>query len=150
MTLQSVNLNEIYAWTPRLVDKMRQLPGFLDVNSDLQIRSPQLMVDIDRDRALTLGVTPQQIQEALYTAYGSRQVSTIYTPANEYPVITEVEPQYQRTPDALSKLYVRSTPGPLVPLDTVVKVNRSVGPLSVNHFGQLPAVTVSFNLKPGY
>jgi HAE1 family hydrophobic/amphiphilic exporter-1 len=150
MNLQSVNLDEIYTWTPRLVDKMRQLPGFLDVNSDLQIRSPQVMLDIDRDRAQALGLTPQQIQEALYTAYGSRQVSTIYTPANEYAVITEVEPQYRSTPEALSKLYVRSSQGPLIPLDTVVKVSRGVGPLSVNHFGQLPAVTVSFNLKPGF
>jgi HAE1 family hydrophobic/amphiphilic exporter-1 len=150
MTLQSVNLNEIYTWTPRLVDKMRQLPGFLDVNSDLQIKSPQVMVDIDRDRALALGVTPQQIQDALYTAYGSRQVSTIYTPANEYAVITEVEPQYRNTPEALSKLYVRSSPGPLIPLSTLVRVSPGVGPLSVNHYGQLPAVTVSFNLKPGF
>jgi len=108
------------------------------------------MLDIDRDRAQTLGLTPQQIQDALYTAYGSRQVSTIYTPANEYAVITEVEPQYRSTPEALSKLYVRSSQGPLIPLDTVVKVSRGVGPLSVNHFGQLPAVTVSFNLKPGF
>jgi HAE1 family hydrophobic/amphiphilic exporter-1 len=150
MTLQSVNLDEIYTWTPRLVDKMRQLPGFLDVNSDLQIKSPQVMVDIDRDRALALGVTPQQIQDALYTAYGSRQISTIYTPANEYAVIAEVEPQYRSTPEALSKLYVRSTPGPLIPLATLVRVSRGVGPLSVNHYGQLPAVTVSFNLKPGF
>jgi HAE1 family hydrophobic/amphiphilic exporter-1 len=150
MTLQSVNLDEIYAWTPRLVDKMRQLPGFLDVNSDLQISSPQLKLDIDRDRALALGVTPQQIQDALYTAYGSRQVSTIYTPANEYAVITEVEPQYRSTPEALQKLYVRSTQGPLIPLATLVQATRGVGPLSVNHFGQLPAVTVSFNLKPGF
>jgi HAE1 family hydrophobic/amphiphilic exporter-1 len=150
MTLQSANLKEIYDWTPKLVDTMRQLPGFLDVNSDLQIRSPQLAVDIDRDRALALGVTPQQIQDALYTAYGSRQISTIYMPSNEYAVIAEVEPRYQRTPEALSKLYVRSSLGPLVPLDAVVKVTRGVGALSVNHFGQLPAVSVSFNLKPGF
>jgi len=150
MTLQSANLQEIYTWTPRLVDKMRQVPGFLDVNSDLQIRSPQVMLDIDRDRALALGVTPEQIQNALYTAYGNRQVSTIYTPANEYAVITEVEPQYQRSPEALSKLYVRSAQGTLIPLDAVARSSRSVGPLSVNHFGQLPAITVSFNLKPGF
>ena len=150
MTLQSTNLKEIYDWVPRLMDKMRVLPGFVDVNTDLQIRSPQVMVDIDRDRALTLGVTPEQIQNALYTAYGNRQVSTIYTPANEYSVITEVEPQYQRSPEALSKLYVRSSQGPLIPLDAVVNVTRSVGPLSINHFGQLPAVTISFNLKPGF
>ena len=150
MTLQSANLKEIYEWTPQLIAKMRQLPGFLDVNSDLQIASPQLMVDINRDRALALGVTPTQIQNALYTAYGARQVSTIYTPANEYSVIAEVEPQYQESPEALSKLYIRSSQGPLVPLESVVKVTRTVGPLSVNHFGQLPAVTVSFNLKPGF
>jgi hydrophobic/amphiphilic exporter-1 (mainly G- bacteria), HAE1 family len=150
MTLQSANLQEIYAWTPRLVDKMRQLPGFLDVNSDLQIRSPQVMLNIDRDRALALNITPEQIQNALYTAYGDRQVSTIYTPANQYAVITEVESQYQRSPEALSKLFVRSGQGTLIPLDAMVKMSRSVGPLSVNHFGQLPAVTVSFNLKPGF
>jgi HAE1 family hydrophobic/amphiphilic exporter-1 len=150
MTMQSVNLQEMYTWAPRLVDKMRQLPGFLDVNTDLQIRSPELMVDINRDRALTLGVTPEQIQTALYSAYGSRQVSTIFTPANEYAVITEVKPEYQRSPEALSKLYIRSSQGPLVPLDSVVSMKPSVGPLSINHFGQLPAVTISFNLKPGF
>jgi multidrug efflux pump subunit AcrB len=150
MTLQSANLQEIYAWVPRLMQKMQGLPGFLDVNTDLQIRSPQLMVDIGRDRALSLGVTPDQIQNALYTAYGGRQVSTIFTPSNQYAVIAEVEPQYQNTPEALSKLYVRSAQGPLVPLDSVVKVSRTVGPLSINHYGQLPAVTVSFNLKPGF
>jgi HAE1 family hydrophobic/amphiphilic exporter-1 len=150
MVLQSTNLREIYTWVPRLMDKMRGLPGFLDVNTDLQISSPEVMVDIDRDRATTLGITPEQIQTALYTAYGTRQVSTIFTPADEYSVITEVEPQYQRTPEALSKLYLRSTGGSLVPLDSVVKMKRGVGPLSINHFGQLPAVTVSFNLKPGY
>jgi HAE1 family hydrophobic/amphiphilic exporter-1 len=149
MTLQSANLKEIYAWVPRLVGKMRALPGFLDVNSDLQISSPQLTVNIDRDRALSLGVSPQQIQDALFTAYGTRQVSTIFTPANQYAVITEVEPQFQRGPDALSKLYVRSTQGPLIPLNSVMKVARDVGPLNINHFGQLPAVTVSFNLAPG-
>jgi HAE1 family hydrophobic/amphiphilic exporter-1 len=150
MTVQSANLKEIYPWVPRLVDKMRTLPGFVDVNSDLQIASPQVMADIDRDRAVSLGVTPEQIQNALYSAYGSRQVSTIFTPSNQYAVVMEVEPQYQRSPDALSKLYVRSSQGRLIPLDTVVNFTRTVGPLTVNHFGQLPAVTVSFNLKPGF
>ncbi len=120
------------------------------MTSDLQIASPQVTLDINRDRAQTLGVTPDQIQNALFTAYGTRQVSTIYTPSNEYQVILEVEPQYQRNPDALSKLYVRSAKGTLVPLDTVVTVQRTVGPLSVNHFGQLPAATISFNLQPGF
>ncbi|MBI2816245.1 MAG: efflux RND transporter permease subunit [Acidobacteria bacterium] len=150
MTLQSTNLEEIYAWTPQLLNQVRQLPGFIDVNSDLQIATPQLRVEIDRDRARALGITAQQIQDALYTAYGSRQVSTIYTPANQYAVITEVEPQYQQNPEALKKLYVRSSNGPLVPLESVVHLSRGVGPLNINHFGQLPAVTVSFNLKPGF
>ncbi|HEY6390079.1 MAG TPA: efflux RND transporter permease subunit [Bryobacteraceae bacterium] len=150
MTMQSGNLKEIYDWAPKLAAKMRTLPGFADVNTDLQISSPQVLVDIERDRAQALGITPEQIQNALFTAYGDRQVSTIYTPAEEYAVITEVAPQYQRDPAALSKLYVRSSQGPLVPLDAVVHVNRAVGPLNVNHFGQLPAVTVSFNLKPGF
>src|SRR5579871_266788 len=132
------------------MDKIRTLPGFVDVNSDLQIRSPQLMVNIDRDRALSLGVSPQQIQDALFSAYGTRQVSTIFTPSNQYAVITEVAPEYQSSPDALSKLYVRSSQGPLVPLDSVVQVARSAGPLTISHFGQLPAVTVSFNLRPGF
>jgi HAE1 family hydrophobic/amphiphilic exporter-1 len=150
LTLQSANLKEMYSWTPRIMAKMRTLPGFTDVNSDLQVSAPQVLVDIDRDRALALGVTPQQIQDALYTAYGNRQASTIYTPSNEYQVIVEVEPRFQRDPSALSKLYIRSSNGPLVPLDTVVHTSRTMGPLSINHFGQLPAVTVSFNLLPGF
>jgi HAE1 family hydrophobic/amphiphilic exporter-1 len=150
MTMQSANLHEIYAWVDPLVQKMRTLPGFLDVNSDLQIASPQVMVDIDRDRAVALGLSPQQIEDALYTAYGSRQVSTIYAPANQYAVILQVAPEYQNTPEGLSKIYLHSAQGTLTPLDAVVKLSRVAGPLSVNHVGQLPAVTVSFNLKPGY
>ena len=150
LTLQSASLAEIYTWAPQLAARMRQIPGFVDVNTDMQINAPQVMVDIDRDRAQALGVTPEQIQDALYSAYGTREVSVIYAPADQYSVIMEVEPQYQRTPDALSKLYIRSSQGPLVPLDAVVTMRRQTGPLSINHFGQLPAVTVSFNLRPGY
>ncbi len=150
MTLQSADLKEIYAWVNPLVEKMSALPGFVDVNSDLQIASPQVMVDIDRDRAVALGLSPEQIEDTLYAAYGDRQVSTIYTPANQYAVILQVAPQYQRTPEGLSKIYVRSSQGSLVPLDAVVKLSRTVGPLSINHFGQLPAVTISFNLQPGH
>src|ERR1035437_2288427 len=98
MTLQSVNLKEIYQWAPQLTGKMRALPGFVDVNSDMQISSPQVMVDIDRDRAVSLGITPDQVQDALFSAYSARQVSVIYAPANQYVVILEVLPQYQRTP----------------------------------------------------
>src|SRR5215470_635923 len=150
MTLQSVSLNDIYDWTPKLTQKIQTLPGFVDVSSDLLISSPQVRVDIDRDRALSLGITPQQVQDALYSSYGDRQVSNIYAPANQYAVILEVRPEYQRAPDALQKVYIRSAKGQLVPLDEVATVTRSVGPLSVNHFGQIPASTVSFNLQPGF
>jgi hydrophobic/amphiphilic exporter-1 (mainly G- bacteria), HAE1 family len=149
LTLQGADTKEIYSWAPRVEASMRALPGLLDVNSDLQLASPQVFVDVDRDKALALGVSPQQVEDALYTAYGSREVSLIYTPSNEYRVIMEVEPQYQRTPEALTKLYIRSSGGQLVPLDTVAKLDRTVGPLTINHWGQLPAVTISFNLAPG-
>ena len=103
------------------------------MSSDLLIASPQVRVDIDRDRELSLGVTPEQVQNALYSSYGDRQVSNIYAPANQYSVILEVQPQYQRSPEALQKLYVRSAKGQLVPLDEIATVVRTVGPLSVNH-----------------
>jgi len=129
LTLQSVNLKEIYQWAPLLTDKMRALPGFVDVNSDMQISSPQVMVDIDRDRAVSLGITPDQVQDALFSAYSARQVSVIYAPANQYVVILEVLPQYQRTPEALSKLYLRSANNALIPLESVVRTRRQTGPL---------------------
>ena len=150
LTLQSTNLDEIYSWAPRLMGKMRALPGFVDVNTDMQVSSPQLMVEIDRDRAQALGISPQQVQNAMFSAFGQRQASVIYAPANQYLVILEVDPKYQRTPDALSKLYMRSSGGSLVPLEAVVSTKRQTGPLNINHFGQLPAVTLSFNLRPGY
>jgi HAE1 family hydrophobic/amphiphilic exporter-1 len=150
LTLQSANLDEIYTWAPQLMGKMRQLPGFVDVTSDMLIASPQLMVDIDRDRALAAGITPQQVQDSLFSGFSQREVSVIYAPANQYSVILELKPEYQRDPDALSKLYLRSTQGTLVPLDSVVRTKRQTGPLQINHFGQLPAVTVGFNLRPGF
>ena len=120
-----------------------------DVTSDLQIANPQVDVKIDRDKASALAVTAEQVEDALYTAYGERQVSTIYAPNDEYWVIEELEDQYQRDPAALSSLYVRSGTGNLVPLSAVASLGTSLGPLTVNHLGQLPAVTISFNLKPG-
>jgi HAE1 family hydrophobic/amphiphilic exporter-1 len=108
------------------------------------------MVDIDRDRALALGITPQQVQDALFSSFSQREVSVIYAPANQYSVILELLPEYQRNPDALSKLYLRSSAGALVPLDSVVRTKRQTGPLQINHFGQLPAVTIGFNLRPGF
>jgi HAE1 family hydrophobic/amphiphilic exporter-1 len=149
LTLQSTNLDELYSWTPRLTGRMRGIPGLVDVSDDVRISSPQVMVDIDRDRAQSLGITPQQIQDALFSAYGQRQVSTIYAPANQYLVLLEVLPEYQESPEALSKLYLRSSSNALVPLDSVVRWKRQTGPLSINHFGQSPAATISFNLTPG-
>jgi hydrophobic/amphiphilic exporter-1 (mainly G- bacteria), HAE1 family len=149
LTLGGPDTRDLYKWAPILTAQIRALPGFADVTSDLQIASPQIKVDINRDKAHAVGVTPQQIEEALYTAYGNRQISTIYTPANEYQVIAEVLPQYQNNPAALSRLYIRSSGGALVPLDTVATMSRTVAPLTVQHTGQLPSVTVSFNLRPG-
>jgi HAE1 family hydrophobic/amphiphilic exporter-1 len=149
LALQSSDLEELYAWAPRIEERMRALPGFQDVNTDLQIKNTQIDIQIDRDKASALGVTPEQIENALFNAYGSRQVSTIYTPSNEYWVVLEVEPQYQRDASTLDLLYVRSSRGNLVPLGSVARIDTSVGPLSINHIGQLPAVNISFNLQPG-
>jgi HAE1 family hydrophobic/amphiphilic exporter-1 len=148
-TLQDADLQQLYQWAPRLYDRLRQLPGLQDVNTDLQITSPQIVVDIDRDRAAALGVTADQIESALGAAYGSRQVSTIYTPSNQYWVILEVDPQYQQDATALARLNVRSSTGRLVPLDAVTTLTPGLGPLVVTHLGQLPSVTISFNTRPG-
>ena len=148
-TLQGADTEELYRMAPELEDKIRKLPGFQDVTSDLQLKNPQVKVGIDRDRAAALGVTPARIEDALYTAYGSRQVSTIYAPNNQYQVIMEVAPEHQLDPAALSSLYVRSESGALVPLSGLASFTQDVGPLSVAHLGQLPSVTLSFNLRPG-
>jgi hydrophobic/amphiphilic exporter-1 (mainly G- bacteria), HAE1 family len=148
-TLQDTDLNELYHWAPILFERLRTLPALQDVNTDLQITSPQATVDIDRDRASALGVTADQIESALYAAYGSKQVSTIYTPSNQYWVILEVDPQYQRDPGELARLYIRSGSGALVPLNAVAKIGTGIGPLTVTHLGQLPSVTISFNPRPG-
>jgi HAE1 family hydrophobic/amphiphilic exporter-1 len=148
-TLQSQDLNELYEHAPVLQERIKALPGFLDVTSDLEIKNPQVNVKIDRDRAAVLGVTAQQIEDALYTAYGTRQISTIYASNDDYAVIMEVLPEYQLEPAALSLLHVRSAGGQLVPLDTFTRLTTGVGPAAVSHLGQLPAVTISFNLKPG-
>ena len=149
LTLQSPDTEELYREATSFEEKMETLPGLTDVTSDLQIQNPQVDVDIDRDKASALGVNAAQVEDALYTAYGQRQISTIYAPNDEYWVLMELEDQYQKDPSALSLLYVRSSTGSLVPLNAVASVGESLGPLSVNHLGQLPAVTISFNLKPG-
>jgi HAE1 family hydrophobic/amphiphilic exporter-1 len=148
-TMFGSDLDELYTVGALMEEKLRAQPQLVDVNSDLQITSPQLRVDIQRDRAATLGITPQEIEDALYSAYGTRQVSTIYTPTNQYYVIMEVAPQFQRDASALSSIYLRGRAGKLISLDTVATLRRAVGPLTVNHLGQLPAVTLSFNLKSG-
>jgi HAE1 family hydrophobic/amphiphilic exporter-1 len=129
--------------------KLRGVRNLQDVTSDLQIQNPQLEVSLDRDRALALGVSAQQVEDALYSAFGNRWISTIYAPNNEYRVLLELLPERQREATDLSALYVRAADGGLVPLEAVARVSRTVGPLTVNHLGQLPAVTLSFNLKPG-
>ena len=148
-TLQDSDAAELYKWAPLIEEKIRGLPGFTDVTSDLQIKNPQIVLNIDRDKAAALGVTADQIENALYSAYGPKQVSNIFTPTNQYWVLLEVQPKYQLDPSALSLLYVRSSGGSLVPLSAVADMKPSVGPLVISHLGQLPAVTISFNLKPG-
>jgi HAE1 family hydrophobic/amphiphilic exporter-1 len=149
-TLQDTDTDQLYHWAPILEAKLRELPGLEDVNSDMQLRNPQIRVDMDRDKISALGLTVNQVETALYNAYGTRQVSQIYAPNNQYQVIMQVAPQFQNDPAALSMLYVRSSSGRLIPLDTVATVRTNVGPSVVAHTGQLPSVTVSFNLKPGY
>ena len=147
-TLSGTDLQELYRVTPLLLERVKEIPGLIDVNSDLQITSPQIIIDIDRDKASSLGLTAQQVEETLYSAFGSRQVSTIYTSTNQYSVILELDKQYQRDPSALAFLYLRNREGKLIPLESVSKVSSTVGPLTVAHMGQVPAVTLTFNLTP--
>jgi HAE1 family hydrophobic/amphiphilic exporter-1 len=148
-TLQSPDTAELYADAPKMQAELRKLPMLRDVNTDLQVHNPQLTLKVDRNKAYTLGLTAQQVSDALYSAFSQRQVSTIYTPNNEYYVILELSPEYRNNPQTLSTLYVRADDGKLIPLSTVASVVPSMGPLTVNHLGQLPAVTLSFNLKEG-
>ncbi len=148
-TLLGPDTAELYRRSGELEAKLKTLPDLTDVTSDLRIQNPQMEITIDRDKASALGLTAAQIETALYSAFSFRQVSTIYAPSNEYQVILEALPENQRNPSDLSAIYVHSSKGPLVPLSTVVRLDRDVGPLSVNHTGQLPSVTISFNLKPG-
>ena len=150
LTLQSSETAELYRYAQILERRMRDLEGVEDVATDLEIKNPQVTVTIDRNKASALGVTAQEIEDTLYYAYGSRQISTIYTQNNTYEVIMEVAPPYQLDPSALSLLYVRSQNGLLVPLKAVADLTQSLGPLSINHTGQAPSVTLSFNLKPNF
>ncbi|HEX9129947.1 MAG TPA: efflux RND transporter permease subunit [Gemmatimonadaceae bacterium] len=148
-TLQGTDIALLDTAAKRLELRMQDIAQIQDVTSDLQISNPEVNVAIDRDRAASLGVSAQQIESALYDAYGSRQVSTIYTPNNQYMVVMELLPQFQQDVSALRMLYVRSEKGDLVPLSAVANITQGVGPLSITHAGQLPAVTISFNTRPG-
>jgi HAE1 family hydrophobic/amphiphilic exporter-1 len=155
-SLQDTDTKELFHWAPILMARMAEQTNLLqDVTSDLLVANPQVMVEIDRDKASALGVTAGQIENALYDAYGERQSSTIYTDINEYWVIVEVEPQFQRDPDALGQLYISSSVtdsnniSKLIPLSAVARLTRNLGPMSISHVGQLPSVTISFNLAPG-
>ncbi|MGY0787788.1 efflux RND transporter permease subunit [Azospirillum argentinense] len=149
-TIQGLNTEELYAWSGRLERAMHDIPILQDVTSDLQLNSPQAYVHVDREKAATLGIGVDQVRSTLYSAFGQRQVSTIYTPTNDYQVLIELAPKYQQDDNALSRIYVRSGSGKLVPLDAFASVQRTAGPLTVNHQGQLPAVTLSFNVAPGH
>ena len=148
-TLQSANLEDLNNWAPRLLQKLRTLPQLRDQNSDQQDKGLQARLVIDRDTASRLGITPQTLDNALYDAFGQRQVSTMYRPLNQYHVVMEVAPQFQQTPEALQDIYLRSTSGSPVPLAAFTHYEPSNTPLAVNHQGQVPSVTISFNLAPG-
>jgi len=147
--MRSANIEELYQWAPLIEQKLKSLPGLVDISSDLQITRPEVTVEIDREKASALGVSAQQIEMALNNAYGARQVSTIYTATNQFWVILELAPRYQTDPSVLPLLYVRSSTGALVPLNAVARLTYGVGPLQVAHLGQLTSVTFSFDLRAG-
>ncbi|HWT97872.1 MAG TPA: efflux RND transporter permease subunit, partial [Terriglobales bacterium] len=149
LTLQGTDLAELNEMAPKVAARLGQIKELQDVTSDLQVRSPQIFVDVDRNRAAALGITMDEIRSTLYGAFGTRQISTIYQPSNNYKVILEVAPEFQSNEDTLGNIYIHSSGGQLVPLDSLVSIRHQAGPLSVNHQSQLPAVTISFNLAPG-
>jgi HAE1 family hydrophobic/amphiphilic exporter-1 len=148
-SMQTPDKPELYDQTTRLTAQVEKLPGVEDVTNDVAVHTPQVNVTIDRDKAGAMGVNANLIENALYDAYGPRWVSTIYGSINEYKVLLELEPKYQADPRALSLLYFKNATGKLVPLDTLANFVTETGPQTINHYGQLPAATISFNLKPG-
>ena len=149
-TMQSNDTAALYRTAPEMRGKIAQINGLLDVNMDLYVTNPQVTVTVDRQKSAVYGVTVDQVRQELYNAFGSRQVATIYTPVNYYQVIMELDPGYQISPDDIARIYLKSTNGTTVPLTAVTKFEPTVGPLQVNHQGQQPAVTISFNLAPGF
>ena len=148
-TLQDTDLSELYQWTDTLLARLRKLPGFEDVTSNLNNKSPVMALEVDRDKLASLGLSFGQVEDALQSAFSARQISTIYGATNQYQVILELAPEFQDDPATLTRLHVRASSGTLVPLDTVAKVTRASQALTINHQGQLPSVTISFNLQPG-
>src|SRR6185312_8684416 len=149
-TLQSNDTATLYRIAPELRDKIAKIPGLLDVTTDLQVRNPQISIQVDREKAAVYGVSVDQVRQELYNAFGTRQVATIYTPANDYEVILESMPEYRATPNDLNRLYLKTTNGVTVPISAVTHFVPTVGPLQINHQGQQPAVTISFNLAPNF
>ncbi|MCQ3942402.1 MAG: acriflavine resistance protein B, partial [Alphaproteobacteria bacterium] len=148
-TMQSNDTEALYRIAPEMRDKIARLSGISDVAIDLYVTNPQMMVEVDREKAAVYGVTIDQVRQELFNAFGSRQVATIYTPANDYQVIMESLPEYQANPAELSRIYLKTASGRSVPIEAVTRLVPTVGPLLVNHQGQQPAVTISFNLAPG-
>ena len=149
-TLTSNDTDSLYRIAPEMREKISHVPGLLDVTTDLYVKNPQITVEVDREKAGVYGVTIDQVRQELYNAFGSRQVATIYTPANDYQVILETKPEFQTSPDDLGRIFLKTSSGVTVPLSAVTRFVRTVGPLQVNHQGQQPSVTISFNLAPGF
>ncbi len=149
VALEDADTRELYKWAPVLEAKLRAIPELKDIYSDLRLSTPRLDVDIDRNLAMSLGVNPDAIANTLYDAYGNRRVATITAASDQYDVLLEVLPQYQRDPAALQDLYIKAASGKMVPLSAVTTLKQTVAPLSVNHIGQLPAVNFQFNVKQG-
>src|SRR5262249_40456969 len=147
---QGDDLHELNRWAPRMLRKMQTLPGLLDVNTDQQNRGLQAAVEIDRDTAARLGITPQMVDDTLYDAFGQRQGSTMYTQLNQYHVVMEVAPRFWQHPETLRDIYVQSTNGTEVPLSAFAHFAPTTAALAVNHQGQFPGITLSFNLAPGF
>ncbi|MFA5162839.1 MAG: efflux RND transporter permease subunit [Elusimicrobiales bacterium] len=149
-TLQTSNLDDLYKYAPMMEAKIGSVPGLLNVNSDLQLKKPKLIVHVDRDKASSVGLTLSDIEESIYSAYGSRYVSTIYGDTNQYYVILELLPEFRQDVNALSKMYIKPPSGKMVALGTIASIEQTVSPISVNHKGQIPSATISFDIAPGH
>ncbi|MBF8274082.1 MAG: acriflavin resistance protein [Magnetococcales bacterium] len=148
-TLQGTETEELFTWADKLEKQLRELPGFQNVTSDMQLAKTQAMVEIDRDKAASLGISPERLEKTLYQAFGPKQVSTLYGSSSQFALLLELDDPFKTDPSMLSRLRVRGANNTLVPLDAVARISRTVGPASISHQGQLPAITLSFDLAPG-